>query len=123
MINYNLIIKSLIDNMPENRVNLIKKVFILLRPDVNGYIKIKDILNYYNYDKDPDIISGKKNKDIVKNELKYYLDIIKQYEFIKNKATMDLMNFGEFINFYNQISIYIPNDKEFENLIKNVWGI
>ena len=122
-INYNLIIKSLIDNMPENRVNLIKKVFILLRPDVNGYIKIKDILNYYNYDKDPDIISGKKNKDIVKNELKYYLDIIKQYEFIKNKATMDLMNFGEFINFYNQISIYIPNDKEFENLIKNVWGI
>ena len=123
MINYDLIIQSLIDKMSENRFNLVKKVFILLRPDVNGYIKIKDILYYYNYNKDPDIISGKKNKDMVKNELKYFLEIIKEYEFIKNKAAMDLMNFGEFINFYNQISMYIPNDKEFENLIKNVWRI
>ena len=123
MINYDLIIQSLIDKMSENRFNLVKKVFILLRPDVNGYIRIKDILYYYNYNKDPDIISGKKNKDMVKNELKYFLEIIKEYEFIKNKAAMDLMNFGEFINFYNQISMYIPNDKEFENLIKNVWRI
>ena len=123
MINYDLIIQSLIDKMSENRFNLVKKVFILLRPDVNGYIKIKDILYYYNYNKDPDIISGKKNKDMVKNELKYFLEIIKEYEFIKNKAAIDLMNFGEFINFYNQISMYIPNDKEFENLIKNVWRI
>ena len=123
MIDYDLVIKSLVDNMPENRTDLIKKVFISLRPDINGYIKVLDILNNYNYDKDPDVISGRKNRDIIKSELKYYLDIFKEYNFIKNKVTMDLMNLGEFINFYNQISIYISSDEEFENLIKNVWGI
>ena len=60
---------------------------------------------------------------MVKSELKYYLDIFKEYGFVKNKAAMDLMNFGEFINFYNQISICISKDEEFEDLIKNVWGI
>ena len=123
MIDYDLVIKSLVDNMPENRSDLVKKIFISLRPDVNGYIKTIDILNNYNYDKDPDVISGRKNKDIIKSELKYYLDIFKEYGFIKNKFNMDLMNLGEFINFYNQISIYISNDEEFEQLIKNVWGI
>ena len=123
MIDYDLVIKSLVDNMPENRSDLVKKIFISLRPDVNGYIKVIDILNSYNYDKDPDVISGRKNKGIVKSELKYYLDIFQEYNFAKNKVYMDLMNLGEFINFYNQISIYISNDEEFENYIKNVWGI
>ena len=123
MIDYDLVIKSLVDNMPENRADLVKKIFISLRPDVNGYVKIKDILNDYNYERDPDVISGRKNKDMVKSELKYYLDIFKEYGFVKNKAAMDLMNFGEFINFYNQISICISKDEEFEDLIKNVWGI
>ena len=123
MIDYDLVIKSLVDNMPENRADLVKKIFISLRPDVNGYVKIKDILNDYNYERDPDVISGRKNKDMVKSELKYYLDIFKEYGFVKNKAAMDLMNFGEFIHFYNQISICISKDEEFEDLIKNVWGI
>ena len=45
--------------------------------------------------------------------------MIKEYEFIKSKVAMDLMNFDEFINFYIQISMYILNNKEFEKLIKN----
>jgi hypothetical protein len=66
-------------------------------------------------------LNGKRTKEEV---LSRFIDLF-EYHFNllnpdkkKDSATLD-----EFIDFYNYISIFIDDDKYFENLMSRLWGL
>ena len=118
---YEKLFKSLIGNMNNIRVNLVKKVFDKFKKNKFGNIDLIDLKNFYNYKNHPDVILGIKNEKEIYNEFNDNLEIYKNY--LNNIYHSNKLSFSleDFINFYNQISLGIKDDKDFIKLINSVW--
>ena len=123
LMSYDGFIKCLIGNISDFRKSIIKKIYNTIPIDINGNIKIDDIKNNYNPIKHPDILSGKKNYDMLKNEFNDMLDIYKQYNEFLYKKSFDLLSLNDFIEFYAEFSLDIIDDKVFDDLIGKVWNL
>ena len=118
---YEKLFNSLIGNMNNIRVNLVKKVFDKFKKNKFGNIDLIDLKNFYNYKNHPDVILGIKNEKEIYNEFNDNLEIYKNY--LNNIYHSNKLSFSleDFINFYNQISLGIKDDKDFIKLINSVW--
>ena len=117
---YQKLFKSLIGIMNIIRFNLVKKVFDKLKKNKYGNVDLIDLKNYYNYKNHPDVISGIKGLKEEYNEFNDNLETYKNYlnnVYHSNKLSF---SFEDFINFYNQISLGIKDDKYFIKLINSV---
>ena len=120
-INYNEFISAILGKMNDFRRQIVQKAFEKLDKEKKGIISYDILRENYNVDKHPEVLNGKRTKQEV---LARFIDMI-EYHFNllnhgKNKKELTEEDFEEF---YNYISIFIDNDKYFENLMSRVWGL
>ena len=120
-IDYNEFISKIFGTMNDFRKQIVQKVFQKLDKDNKGIIDYDIIRESYNADKHPEVLNGKRTKQEV---LARFIDMFEYHFNLLNKnknnegATM-----GEFVEFYNYISVLVDNDKYFENMMSRVWGL
>ena len=121
IIDYNEFIESIIGKMSDFRRQIVEKTFDLLDKENRGKVGYNIIRESYNADKHPEVLNGKRTKQEI---LARFIDIF-EYHFTllnknknKNEATKQ-----EFEEFYNYISVFIDDDKYFEDLMNRVWGL
>ena len=108
--------------MNDFRKNIVKKVFDKLDKNKNGTVELEDIRGIYNAKKHPDVLSGKKSEDEILAE---FLDTF-EYHFSllnTNKSRDGTITLDEFIEYYNNISMSVPDDYYFEAIMNSAWDL
>jgi Ca2+-binding EF-hand superfamily protein len=122
-IKYDDLLKSIIGNMPLNRQLIVKKVFDSFEKGSDGKIMTNDIKSKFNYNRHPDVLSGKNSAIEIYNDFLDYIETFREYNDNLKGIYSFGMNYDEFADFYNEISMYIEDDDYFEKLLKNCWNL
>ena len=120
-IDYDEFIRTLIGNMNDFRTQIVQAAFEKLNKEKTGKVPYDVIRESYNPDKHPEVLNGSRTKEEV---LARFLELF-EYHFVllnPNKVNKSA-SLDDFIDFYNYISIFIDNDKYFENYMARVWGL
>ena len=123
LINYNDLIQTIIGQISPQRKIIIKNVFDKFNKDNNGKVSINEIKLLFNPRRHPDTISGKKREGEVFGE---FLDDIENYkEYLENSRGVydNTFSLEDFINFYNEIGVWIDDDTIFEYMMNNCWNL
>jgi len=102
--------------MNERRTKICEKAFEVIDKTGKGQITIKDIENVYSVAKNKDFIEGKKTKQEILNEF------INNFEGAKGNKD-GIITKEEYMDYYTDISMTIPNDDYFVGVIESVWMI
>lgn len=112
------------------RKNLVRKVYRSLDKDGNGRLEIDDIRDVFNAKKHPDVIARKKTEEEVLTEFldtfeQHFSQIVCIYLLVDQKAggRDHSVTMQEFIEYYNNISMSIDDDKYFELMLNNSWNV
>ena len=120
-IDYDEFIHVLVGKMNDFRTQIVESVFAKLDKEKSGSVPYDVIRESYNVDKHPEVLSGKRTKEEVLSRFidffEYHFNLLNQNK-KKDSATLD-----DFIEFYSFISIFIDNDKYFENMMARIWGL
>ena len=121
-IKYDLLLKSLVGNIPIKRRILIQKVFNTFNKEKKNKVMTSEIKNKFNASRHPDVIKGIKTENKILGE---FLDLLETFrEYNNNLHGFNFsMSFQEFCDFYSQISLSIKDDKYFEMLLTNCWDL
>ena len=114
VIQYDDLIKSIVGNMNDKRKELVIKI---------GYVNIKKMKCRFNSYKHPDVIKGNKTHEEAYGDFLECIQIYKEYICNINKNDNDFFNLNEFFQFFNEISMYIVDDSDFDLLIFGCWDI
>ena len=110
--------------MGRNRQPLVRKIYDSIKKDQNGNIFIVDFKKIFNANKYNDIFGGKKTKEYIYYEFIENLDIFLNYRNkLCNNYLSNVLNYDDFLRFFDQISMYINNDDAFENYINSCWNV
>ena len=122
-ISYDEFLRSIRGSMNERRAAVAKRAFSILDKDNSGLIDINDIRQSYNAKSHPDVKAGKKTEDEILNE---FLDTFEDH-FCDMKGHADARNgeitMGEWLEYYNNVSMSIDNDEYFELMMNNAWNL
>ena len=123
LINYDNLVNEIVGDLNEFRQDLIIKIFEKFDPNKSGFCYLSDIRNGFNEKNHPDVLSGKKTQQEILSEfldnLDYHFNLLNQ-----NKLNEDgMIEIKDFIDFYRIVSGSIEDDKEFENIVCNVWEL
>jgi hypothetical protein len=121
VIQYDNLIKSIVGNMNEKRKELVIKIYQDLLED--GYVNIKKMKCRFNSYKHPEVIKGNKTHEEAYGDFLECIQIYKEYMCNINKNNNDFFNLNEFFQFFNEISMYIEDDSDFDLLIFGCWDI
>ena len=120
-IDYDEFIHTLIGQMNDFRSQIVQNAFEKLDKEKKGRVPYDVIRDSYNPDKHPEVLNGNRTKEEVLSKFielfEYHFNLLNQ-----NKKS-DSASLEEFIDFYNYISIFIDDDKYFENMMARVWGL
>ena len=120
-INYDEFILTIIGKMNDFRTQIVEKVFEKLDKEKKGRVPYDVIRENYNVDKHPEVLSGKRTKQEV---LSRFIDLFEyHFNLLNSNKEIDSASLKDFIEFYNYISIFIDNDKYFENIMARIWGL
>ena len=120
-INYDEFIHALIGKMNDFRTQIVEQVFNILDKDKTGKVPYDVIRESYIVDKHPDVLNGKRTKE---EALSRFIDFFEyHFNLLNQNKNKDYATLEEFIDFYNYISIFIDNDKYFENMMARIWGL
>ena len=97
------------------RLDMVQQAFAVIDKDGNGFVEPHDIVECYNADKHPDVMSGKKTADEVLREFLDTFDVGGEKD---GKVTRN-----EFQNYYSNVSASVDNDDYFELMMRNSWHI
>ena len=115
IIKYDDLIKSIVGKMNDRRKELVIKIYQDLLED--EYVNLKKMKCRFNSYKHPDVIKGNKTHEEAYGDFLECIQIYKEYISNINKNNNDFFNLNEFCEFFNEISMYIENDNDFELLI------
>lgn len=91
--------------------------------DGSGLLDINDIRQTYNAKQHPDVKSGKKTEDEILGE---FLDTFEDH-FCDMKGNEDArdgkITKNEWIEYYNNVSMGIDDDKYFALMMNNAWNL
>ena len=121
-IKYDLLLKSLVGNIPIKRRILIQKVFNTFNKEKKNKVMISEIKNKFNASRHPDVIKGIKTENKILGEFLDLLETFREYNNNLHGFNFSL-SFQEFCDFYSQISLSINDDKYFEMLLTNCWDL
>ena len=107
--------------MNDYRKKIVFNAFKLIDINKNGAVNINYIKNQYNAKNHPDVKSGKKNENEVYNDFIYYFDIA--YNYLNGSQGDGYVIFDDFLEYYQNISMFIENDDYFELLVNSEWNI
>jgi len=118
-INYDEFLRNIKGEMNEARMKNVIEVFERLDKDKNGFLTLEDIKDLYNAKQHPDVKTGKKTEDDILME---FLETFEQHHATMTKTAKDKrVSLNEFIEYYNNISCSIDDDRYFEMMMNNCW--
>ena len=123
IIKYDNLIKEIVGKMNNKRKNLIIRVYDNFNKDSYGFINIKEIRNKYNSYKHPEVIKGNKTHEEVYGDFLECIEIYREYICNINKKNVNYLSFNEFLEFFDEISMFISDDYIFELLITGCWDV
>ena len=120
-IDYNDFIHTLVGEMNDFRTQIVENVFAKLDKEKKGNVPYDVIRATYNADKHPEVLDGKRSKQEI---LARFIDLFEyHFNLLNSNKNTDSATLKEFIDFYNYISIFVDDDKYFENLMSRIWGL
>lgn len=120
-ISYDEFLRGVIGEMNKGRKTWVKKAFDKLDKNRNGIVDIDDIKDVYNAKNHPDVKLGKKSEEEILSE---FLDTFEMHYALSHPDSKDgKITFDEFIEYYNNISMSIDDDRYFELMITNAWNL
>ena len=123
-INYDNFFKNVVGFMGHDRQNIVRKIYDALRKDQNGNIFVVDFKKLFNGDRYNEIFGGQKTKEYIYYDFIDNLEIFLKYRNkLYNKYMNNILNYDDFLKFFDQISLYINNDDAFEKYIKFCWNV
>ena len=88
--------------------------------DRSGILNIDDVRQVYNAKNHPDVKSGKKSEDDVLME---FLDTFEIHFSVNQPSSRDgSITLDEWYEYYNNVSMSIPDDKYFETMMNSAWN-
>ena len=118
---YDDLIKSLCGKINDFRLNIVINVFNSFGNKSNK-ISLSNILNFYNKNNHPDVLTGKKLAEEVFGDFIDMVNIFKEYKEFTTNNKFDFWSLQDFVDFYAQVSLGITDDSYFECLMQNVWN-
>lgn len=120
-IDYDEFLRGLRGEMNAFRAGLAKKAFAIMDKDKSGVLDIDDIRQAYNAKMHPDVKSGKKTEDDILME---FLDTFEiAYSFNHAGSRDHHINMDEWLEYYNNVSMSIDDDKYFELMMNSAWNL
>ncbi len=128
-INYENLLKNIRGELNEKRKIIVEEVYYKLLKNFNGRIKLSNLFKIYNAKNHPFVLQKILNEDLVYDEFCETFNILHKYYFDKRMNNMVhkissfndkdqlLININEFIEYYENISLFIENDKDFEKIV------
>ena len=119
-IDYEEFTSTLTGEMNENRKNIVKRVFNRLDKNGSGEIDLEEIRNSFDAKNHPDVKMKIKSEDEVLAEFldgfEYHFNLLNE-----NKSKNGKINLDEFLDYFNNISMSIADDRYFEAIVNNSW--
>jgi Ca2+-binding EF-hand superfamily protein len=120
-IDYDEFLRRVRGEMNDFRRRFVEQAFDILDIDKNGYIDINDIKQIYNARQHPDVKAGKKSEEAVLNEFIETFEA--HHNLIAGEEADHIVTKDEFLEYYENVSISIDDDKYFELMMNNAWKI
>lgn len=120
-INYNDLIDAVVGQMNDYRRSIVQQVFEKLDSEKTGKVPYDVIRNTYNPAKHPDVLTGVRSAEEM---LSRFIDLFEyHFNLLNQNKDVDYATLQDFIDFYNTISMFIDDDKLFENVVSRVWEL
>ncbi|MGL4950215.1 MAG: EF-hand domain-containing protein, partial [Mycoplasma sp.] len=121
-IDYDEFIYGIVGEMNDFRQQIVKRVFNKFDKNGNGIIETDDLRDVYSAKSHPDVLSGKKCEEEVLAEFldnfEYHFSLLNMNKTKDRRITLE-----EFMEYYNNISMSIPDDQYFEVMMTNAWNL
>ena len=122
-VSYDEFLRMVRGSMNKFREGIAMKAFKIMDKDGSGKLDINDIRQSYNAKQHPDVIQRKKTEDQVLGE---FLDTFEDH-FADVKGQEDsrdgIIVMQEWLEYYNNVSMSIDDDKYFELMMNNAWNL
>lgn len=120
-IDYEEFLRGVRGEMNEFRKNICKKAFNIMDKDRSGILDLDDIKQVYNAKMHPDVKSGKKKEDDILLE---FLDTFEMHYSLNHEGARDgKISMDEWIEYYNNVSMSVDEDKYFEVMMTSAWNL
>lgn len=107
--------------MNETRRNLALEAFRILDVNGNGVVEVSDIAQTYNASRHPAVIEARKTEEQVLAE---FLETFETHHNMVAGGHADAkVTVEEFLEYYNNVSASIDDDKYFETMMNGSWNI
>ena len=122
MINYDDFIRVLRGELNEKRKNLIQNVFKHLDIDNKGYLTIEELLNIYQPKYSHEYLEEKKSEE---ESMTIFEQSLKgNHKYLNgDDASIKNIDMEEFEDFYESVSMMIPDDDSFKDIVLKTWGL
>ena len=121
-INYDDFIRNLRGELTENRKKLIHNVFKHLDIDNKGTLSVEELLNIYDAKQSFEFLEEKKSEEEAFNIFEQSLKGNHKY-LNGDEADIKPIDLEEFEDFYESVSLMIPNDDLFRNVVLRTWRL
>ena len=122
-IDYDNFFNNLVGHMGRERETMVRKIYDGIKKDQNGNIFVVDFKKIFNGGNYNEIFGGEKTKEYIYYEFIDNLDIFLNYRNkLYNRNLSNILSYDDFLRFFNQISMYINNDDDFEKYINSCWS-
>ena len=122
-IDYDNFFNNLVGHMGRERETIVRKIYDGIKKDQNGNIFVVDFKKIFNGGNYNEIFGGEKTKEYIYYEFIDNLDIFLNYRNkLYNRNLSNILSYDDFLRFFNQISMYINNDDDFEKYINSCWS-
>ena len=120
-IDYDEFLRGVRGAMNDFRKALAMKAFAIMDKDGSGILEIDDIRQRYNAKMHPDVKAGKKTEDEILYE---FIDTFEQHHSENKEDTQDgRVTKGEWVEYYNNVSMSVDRDDYFELMMNNTWNL
>jgi len=109
-ISYDEFVRKLREPLSERKQKVVDTAFKLLEKGKSGKVQASDIVHYFNVEKNPDFIAGKRSRE---NIIEEFLQ-----SFVGGAISQT-----EWDEYHQDLAMSIPNDEYFIKQIENTWGI
>lgn len=111
-------VKVIVGEMSDYRKSITLDCFKTIDKRGEGLASLDQIKQRFTARRHPEVTSGMKTQDEVLAEFIETLDV---HHLLKGNRRDHRVSKEEFISYYNNISVTIPNDKDYELMMRNSW--
>jgi Ca2+-binding EF-hand superfamily protein len=108
--------RGLRDELTERREAIVWRAFALMDMDGSGQISAKDVAHLYDVSQHREFIEGTKTKDEILN------DFLNSFDGVKGNND-GVISKDEWKEYYTDLSVSIPSDDYFVQMMESVWNI